>query len=123
MISCPGYDIDWFGSQLSEGYLCEKFLRQEWQWDAAVEVIQWQLEPGDQEEWWIERADKLKAFIADPGWEYDEPTAHEFYEFMSSIGADCCELPGNDYPRTQAGWLCAVQQRFSELLIADAAVR
>ena len=113
VVSATGYDIGWFGGQLSEGYLCEKFLRQEWQWEAAVEQIEDLIVHGG--EWWEERAKLIRAFIADPGWKYDQPSIEEFYEFMNSIGDDGCELPDSDYPRIEAGWLCAIQQRFREL--------
>lgn len=36
-------------------------------------------------------------------------------EFMTSLGDDGCGLPGYDYPRIQAGWLCAIQQCYAEL--------
>lgn len=124
VVSAPGYTFGWLGSQLSEGYLCEKFLRgNEWQWEAAVEAIQQQIELEDAVDWWAERTDKLKAFIAAPDWTYGEPTIHEFHEFMSELGDDCCDLPGYDYPRIQAGWLCAIQQRFREMLIANVTYR
>ena len=122
IVSSPGYGLGWFSGHLSESYLCEKFLRQEWQWDAAVESIQWQIRMATEEaesslgeSWWLERVDKLQKFIASPGWKYDVPTGEEFYEFMTDLGSDGCELPGYDYPRIQAGWLCAIQQRYVEL--------
>lgn len=111
IVSAPGYGLGWFSSHLSESYLCEKFLPQEWQWEVAVEHIN-EMIGYDEEGWWKERADKLKAFIADPCWAYDVPMLSEFYEFMTSIGGDGCELPGYDYPHVQAGLLCAIQQRY-----------
>ncbi len=61
-------------------------------------------------------ADKVQEFIKSPGWEYDTPNITEFYEFMSDeLGDDGTDLPGYDYPRGQAGWRCAVQQRYAEL--------
>ena len=122
IVSNVGYKLPWFAGQLSECYLCEKFLHREWQWAAAVEEIEWQIQEAKEEadvsladSWWLERADKLKQFIASPGWKYDEPNIGEFYEFMTDLGDDCCEIPGYDYPRGQAGWLCAIQQKFVEL--------
>jgi len=120
IVSCPGYGLDWFGEKLSEGYLCEKFLRLEWQWDAAIESLQWQIkmakeEERDPDEWWVTHANEIEKFIESPDWKYDIPTIHEFYEFMTSLGDDGSELPGYDYPRIQAGWLCAIQQRYAEL--------
>lgn len=125
IVSSPGYQFGWFASHLSECYLCEKFLFQEWQWDAAVEGMQWQIqvETKDGEGWWLEHADQLEEFIKSPDWKYETPRVEEFYEFMSEIDHcqvarsphDCVEMLGYDYPRSQAGWLCAIQQRYSEL--------
>ena len=117
LMSASGYGIPWFASHNSEGYLCEKFLRQEWQWDAAVESIQWLIESDvrDGEGWWWAHADALRKFIAQPGWMHDEPCEMEYCDNMREIGHDVDDLPGYDYPRQQAGWLCAIQQRFQEL--------
>ena len=117
IISSPGYRFGWFAGQLSECYLCEKFLRHEWQWDAAVEEIHWQIQCAteDGEGWWLDHAEHLKKFVKSPNWKYDTPRMEELYEFMSKIDPDYCEVPGEDYPRSQAGWLCAIQQRYSEL--------
>ena len=117
LVSAPGYTVAWFKGSLSEGYLCEKFLRQEWQWDSAVEAIQSYIESeaADGGGWWSEHTDALREFIAAPDWNYDTPNAMEFYERMISLGHTGDELPGQDYPRIQAGWLCAIQQRFREL--------
>lgn len=119
LISNVGYKLSWFSKPLSECYLCEKFLRQEWQWEAAVEQMEWQIKIDTEDDtgWWLEHSKKLKKFIASPGWKYEEPTIGEFYEFMTDeLDGDGCELPGSDYPRIQAGWLCAIQQRFVELI-------
>ena len=117
LVSAAGYGIRWFSGQLSETYLCEKFLRKEWQWDAAVEHIRSLLADGatQGEGWWLERAAAFEAFLADPGWRDDEPSWAEYCDRMAELGHDGFELPGHDYPRIQAGWLCAVQQRFRAL--------
>ncbi len=114
IVSNVGYKLSWFAGQLSEGYLCEKFsLSREWQWKVAVEEINTYIK--DEGGWYRDNADKFRKFIKSPGWKYDVPTEAEFYEFMTDLGDDCCEMLGYDYPRGQAGWLCAVQQRYSEL--------
>lgn len=79
IVSTAGYNLAWFAGQLSECYLCEKFLRQEWKWVVAVEEIQWQIKEAaeDMDGWWTEHADQLKKFIKDPGWKYDTPTIEE----------------------------------------------
>lgn len=117
VVSAPGYGIGWFSGELSESYLCEKFLRREWQWDAAVESIRQSIEQDarDGEGWWLSRAAELEAFIAHPSWMHDEPNLSEYYGRMADLGCEDDEMPGFDYPRGQAGWLCAIQQRFREL--------
>ena len=85
--------------------------------------MQWQIQEATEEaeifagkHWWLDNADKVQEFIKSPGWEYDTPNITEFYEFMSDeLGDDGTDLPGYDYPRGQAGWRCAVQQRYAEL--------
>ena len=114
IVSNIGYKLPWFAGRLSECYLCEKFLHRKWQWPAAVEEINAAIE-FDEDGWWAEQSNELKKFISSPGWKYDTPTESEFYEFMSELGDDCCESVGYDYPRAEAGWLCAIQQKFSEL--------
>lgn len=114
VVSAPGYSLDWFGGELSESYLCEKFLRKEWQWEVVVEDMNALFESGEAEDWW-ENTGKIRDFLRNPEWRYGEPTIQEFYEFMEGVGNDGSELPGHDYPRGEAGWLCAIQQRFVEL--------
>lgn len=126
LVSAHGYGTHWFAGQQSEAYLCEKFLQQEWQWDAAVEGIRWAIEfdaEEDDEGWWRPHAPELEAYMADPGWRHDEPDYMDYYDHMTGLGADGCDLPGMDYPRVQAGWLCAIQQRFRELWVPECETR
>ena len=115
IISSTGYKLPWFAGQLTECYLCEKFFPdgRVWQWAVAVEELNTYIKDGGG--WYRDHADEFREFIKSPGWEYDVPTEAEFYEFMTDMGDDCCEMLGYDYPRGQAGWLCAIQQKFSEL--------
>lgn len=121
LVSAPGYGIYWFADDLSEAYLCEKFFRKEWRWDASVEAIRWLIkfdEDADEDGWWTRHATELSAYLADPKWRYDDtPNEWEFREKMASLGFDSevGDPLGCDYPRKQAGWLCAIQQRFREL--------
>lgn len=115
VVSSLGYGIPWFTGHLSEGYLCEKFLRPQWQWEAAVEAIRWHIKEDGQDDWWAENAAALRHYMADPSWTYDMPDERDYYKAMVNLGHDGCELPGYDYPRAEAGWLCAAQQRFRKL--------
>jgi hypothetical protein len=91
-----GKSVGWFAGQLSEGYLCEKFFRRQWQAEAAVEtlaVIIGELEDGTM-------------------------GVEGMHDAFIEAGFATDELPGMDYPRADAGWLCAVQKRFAELFHA-----
>jgi hypothetical protein len=107
-----GYDLDWFGSQLSEDYLCSKFLRRVWQEDLVDADLKRRAEDEDNEDWkkkWAEVIERR---------EIGDIYSHErMIDVMNDLGFDCpWEYSiGVDYPRGPAGWLCAAQQRFHEL--------
>ena len=110
-ISDPGYSLDWFSGYLSESYLCEKFLNRIWQKDAAKEtILDWINNPED----------------------YDIPSNHiimlkeaisqcysqrRLYDSLYELSPYYVDdgIPGYDYPRADAGWLCVIQKRFAEL--------
>lgn len=122
LVSTMKYGIGWFSGHLSEGYLCEKFLSHVWQWEIAVEGIEDRIETDEEDGGWKHHADALREFIAKPGWRHDGlggPDAWEYYDRMREIGCETDELPGYGYPRVEAGWLCAIQQRFQELYAAS----
>lgn len=125
-----GYGIEWFGSPKSEDYLCSKFLSKRWQleaakedldrWirDATSELAQARLE-GDPD--FTEDArktlDHWKKLRDDVG---DETTAAELYDAGSDLFTDFWDYGiGMDYPLADAGWLCAIQQRFAVLYQAQ----
>lgn len=96
LVSTGGYEIDWFGDEKSEDYLCSKFLPQVWQWESAREGLADWLHEGD-----ILDADRegIKQLIELPRWYFD--VSNEF-EFASKM--DCFEgcytddgLPGYDF--------------------------
>lgn len=124
IVSDPGYNLGWFGSKKSEHYLCEKFFRrQEWEFkDCLAQLREW-AGLGEDEPYFVDDPEKRIAFrklvleIEANGfgeWE----SADKIYDAMAQI--DCHDLldegvPGYDYPRQEAGWLCAIQQRFATL--------
>jgi hypothetical protein len=109
-ISTIGYGLKWFLGDLSEGYLCEKFLRKEWvQYMAAKELADpnshWREEATSSQ---LEGLDSILNRIDDmePGRLVDE---------LERLGYEAVdELPGFGYDPVKAGWLCAIQQRFAE---------
>lgn len=124
-----GYGPDWFGSGLSEDYLCSKFFDQEWQREAAAEHCRQvardyragehddeaaRLSDAAFKEWrtakyrdWTALADRID------GMEIE--TLEVFLAELRTLGwRDGGDLPpGYDYPLINAGWLCAIQQKFA----------
>jgi hypothetical protein len=137
ILSDFGYGLGWFGSRKSEEYLSEKFLRREWVPEAALRALRYALQEEidsserDDSDIRAARIDKLNYELDGIG---DAPTgesaitrSHEaFYEFWVEVFGDSPEDQGFDYNPRDAGWLCAIQQRFCEcyqaLQSADAAL-
>jgi len=134
-----GYGVGWFGRQQSEGYLCSKFLSKCWQRGAverdlrswltqaeetladAIAEEEKELEEGET----IDPADfteeqgEVNAWKALLDFWGDETSDKELYEEGSGYFQDFWDYSiGHDYPLSDAGWLCAVQQRFAELFAA-----
>lgn len=118
-ISNYGYGIEWFGSQKSEYYLCEKFLVKEWQVELAEawcreHVEEMKKTPEDhpdslaQIEQWEELLAELQG---------GEMGRDHFHEVLQDLEYDI-EDEGYGYPLRDAGWLCGLQQRFVELYAA-----
>jgi hypothetical protein len=121
VISVLGYGVDWFGSQKSESYLCEKFLWKEFVPELAVSHMKerlcecrrhassgnsrLRLTKAKAREVWDELDNLMK---------YQELHAHAFYDLYSDVFDDTPE-GCYGYNRADAGWLCAIQQRFAEL--------
>jgi hypothetical protein len=115
-VSVLGYGVGWFASDLSEDYLCEKFLQKEFIADKAKRAIQESILERRKEgsidrekarELWYETVKQWDHNLDDP---HD---AHAFWtECLEQDGADC---PFYGYEPGEAGWLCAIQQRFATL--------
>lgn len=111
------YGLEWFASDLDERYLCEKFLRKEWQPAAAAEEIRNMVSDFRKNEERLESVPALEDFAR--GLEmgaFDEGGHAAFVDQFFRIlpGGDPMDL-GMDYPWNEAGWLSAVQRRFREL--------
>lgn len=114
-ISNIGYGLGWFRGRLSENYLCEKFLDQKWEPLSVREsmVDSWEMY-NDDEGW--EEAEKWCALIH--WWDNygDDRSESDVYDEMHSLGLETDEgVPGHGFLLKEAGWLCAIQQRFSAL--------
>lgn len=133
-----GYGIGWFGKPLSEDYLCSKFLSKHWQlevaktdiesWvqDARAELDRVKKEEADSrseddpeepdEDCFKEEEKTLNSWLAIQASIGDETSAEELYEEGSRHFDDFWDYGvGHDYNIADAGWLCAIQQRFATL--------
>jgi len=138
--SALGYGLSWFAKRLSEGYLCEKFLSREWQQEVAVQDIADQLSmaqedlnkaieteaegrvPPETREEVLAGTDFKDESDAFAMWQAVQDGFHAdtgpegLYEIASPLIDDFWDYAvGMDYNLADAGWLCAIQQRFSEL--------
>lgn len=115
VISCTGYGWKWFAGELSEDYLCGKFLTKEFVPEEAYfnfrERILMYRRDGS-----ISKEKAREAFDANEehGPKHDQWTSHEFYETFTEYFDYDGE--GWGYNLGDAGWLCAIQQKFSELM-------
>lgn len=124
VVMAAGYDLEWFASDLSEGYLCSKFLQEEWSLEEAERGVRQRIRDlradtargissyNDETRQWIKIArDMKRGFIED-----DRGLADALHE--AGFDLACDYWPGHGYNRGSAGWLCAAQQRFHELWVA-----
>lgn len=146
-IGTPVYkSLEWFAGQLSADYLCSKFLSKAWQREVASRDIVDQLHHAEQElaeacedelryrglgeddvsDEELHASPAVREYAdAVEGWREvqdclrDEVSEHEIYEVYSKYFCDFLEYCiGYDYPLDDAGWLCAIQERFSQLFHA-----
>lgn len=107
--------LGWFSSQLSEDYLCGKFLSSD-HWGANRAADGYAFEPDEDDDGRLEfEKREIRQQLKDGS--IDSPD--DLYDKMneqSHLGFDASEgIPGYGYDPASAGWLCAVQQRFREL--------
>ena len=113
-VSCYGYGLKWFSGRLSEDYLCGKFLQ--------MKFVPEFVEPGFKRDIISKRRDgELTKDGARELWDsirwMGEITPENVYRFWADeLGHEDGEgCPGYGYEPGEAGWLCAIQQRFAEL--------
>jgi len=115
--SAFGYGLNWFASHLSEDYLCEKFLHKVWQEEVAEDGLAARVR--DEEEDAKANPDDKHSFrwkkVKEAWGDWNEKTQQDLYEAMNEQNIESEDMPGYDYHLADAGWLCAIQQRFSEL--------
>jgi len=119
-ISDFNYGLGWFSRPQGEWYLCSKFLRKVWQSEAALEWVQDHIKAIEKGE---EAGDIEEFREIESDLQYQNLDAGHFHDALETAGYDIDgELPGEDFPRNTAGWLCALQQKFAELYQAKYAV-
>jgi hypothetical protein len=126
ILSNFGYGVRWFGRKQSEEYLCSKFLRREWvperAKDTLYEALRETMDTDVESEGADEDANRRLDLIEDAIIASDDPrgecaptrTSEAFYEFWTNTFGDAPENEGMDYNPRDAGWLCAIQQRFAK---------
>ncbi len=144
VVGTAGYGAGWFSQQLSEDYLCEKFLRRghvpekarEWMIDHALQLLdesrvsseqiaeqdfespQSVMNADDAER--FTKIDEALEAIEDAWHEYTADVARSaeaFYEFYCDVTNDSPDGENIGYDPSEAGWLCAIQQRFAEIFV------
>lgn len=118
-VSTIGYGLGWFSKELEESYLCGKFLSQEFRVDLAQGAMKQSiLEHRYSGKWSKEHARELWVNIPDG----DEHDGREFYDYWTDdLNEDGADFPAYGFNLAEAGWLCAIQQRFAELINAPCA--
>jgi hypothetical protein len=113
--SALGYGIGWFGSQKSEGYLCEKFLTREWVPEYAAEEVEDILKVPEDYGLTPDAVEGLRMVVAAlrDDTSYSETRLYDDLDLAEYPLDD--GVPGYGYEPSDAGWLCAIQQRFAEL--------
>lgn len=114
-ISNYGYALPWFSGRLSEYYLCEKFLRREWQPEVAERWCREHIEELKQEaaaeKKDVERLSEWEELLS--SLQGGEMGCDRFQEALQDLDFDI-EDEGFEYHLNTAGWLCALQQKFVE---------
>lgn len=123
--------LGWFANPdlgKSYGYLCEKFLYKQFQQEKAVEDARFNAEHYASmaaDETWDDEERQTYRTLAGSWLQFavelqrcndDVDAQHCAYGYYGELDdPDAFEGLGMDYPREDAGWLCAIQEKFAEL--------
>lgn len=115
IVSDAGYGTGWFRGRLSERYLCEKFLTDEWQLGLAASELREEIGDLRDEDGFDIYVQKLET-IAEMLEHETIDSGQDLHDHLNNAGYETADgIPGMDYNLADAGWLCAIQQRFAEL--------
>lgn len=112
VISTLGYGEDWFAGRLSEDYLCEKFLHREFVLENAIAELRERIIESRRSDA-ITKAAARRAMDSVKYGGLEGPES--IYDVYGSAKM-CTDDLGSWYNPVDAGWLCAIQQRFSALM-------
>lgn len=112
--SCLGYGEYWFSENLSEGYLCQKFLRRVFLPQEAEEYLRSLRDELDREGRHL-KFDLYEEVLSAIHDKHVTQDAGLFGEWWNTHLDYPQEDTGYAYDPVQAGWLCAIQQRFHVL--------
>jgi hypothetical protein len=113
--SALGYGLGWFKGRKSEGYLCEKFLVTGFVAEYAADSIEDTLKDPEDYDLTPDAVKGLREVITHlrDDSSYGETRLYDdlcLLDYPTDDG-----VPGYGYDPRDAGWLCAIQQRFAEL--------
>ncbi len=109
--SCMGYSLAWFAGELSDGYLCEKFLKTGWHAELAKEELERWLKD-DERELTDDQRDAIRSAMGS----VNDNNVHEMMDELESAGFSMDDgPPGCGYDPRERRILVAIQERFSQL--------
>jgi len=111
VVSTVNYGVDWFAGSLSPDYLCSKFLRDEWSEEQTFIELKAQLDYEDDPK----IRESIIEFIDCYEGTGDGLSQKELYEWYKDTYGTYDDPVGFGYNLRDAGILCAIQRRFSEL--------
>lgn len=119
-LNACGYDVDWFAGKLSEDYLCSKFLRRTFVPEqGAAELRRRIVERRRDGSDYISKTVARETFDAVSNAEkWHELSAERAYAIATDADIEFDSL-GYGWDPVEAGWLCAIQQRFAALYRAS----
>lgn len=122
-LNACGYDIEWFARcrTSDEGYVCSKFLRRTFVPEIGApelrrRIVEHRRSAGIGKETARDAYDEAGSAL-----DFRELSAERAYDIACRADIEFDSL-GYDWDPVEAGWLCAIQQRFATLYNASKAV-
>lgn len=113
-ISACGYGEQWFKGQLSEGYLCEKFLDKKFSPKRALASLRREILDA-RREGTLTNKEARDAWGNVDGWGDEFFTVQDYENLYFNVFENHPQEAPMDYDEGEAGWLCAIQQRYHQI--------